>query len=159
VPAHRPLVLPVSDAKLRHDPARPFRSLPHSADLGAPADSPDALRLAVPGPLAWHGSARLTAEITVLEAVEEPVELVATFVHARPDGVRTRLTDASVPVPPGGGAVELEAAPTAVSLPGGHALHVELTVGRPPRRPAPSVPVELGLELRPLLLPRPEDPS
>ncbi|GAA0957133.1 CocE/NonD family hydrolase [Actinocorallia libanotica] len=152
-PVHRSHTFPAPHAVLRHDPARPFGSLPHSADLGAPADRPDVVRLTVPGPLAWHGSARLAADVTA----KEPVELVATFVHARPDGVRTRITDASAPVPAGGGRVDLQAEPTAVSLPEGHALHVEVTAGRPPRRPAPPVPVELGIEFGPLLLPRPED--
>ncbi|WP_211258855.1 CocE/NonD family hydrolase [Spirillospora albida] len=152
-PAHRSVPFPEPRAVLRHDPARPVRSLPHSAALGPPEDRPDLLRLTVPGPLAWHGAAVVTAGA----ATTAPVDLVATFVHARPDGVRTRITDAVAPVPAGGGRAELRAAPVAVRLPAGHALHVELTAGRPPRRPAPPVPADVALDLGPLLLPPPED--
>lgn len=139
--------------RLLGGPGARVPSAGHSADLGPAREGPGLVRLEFAGPVGWHGAARLGVEVRA----PEEVGLVATFVHARPDGVRTRITDAVARVPAGGGRVELRAAPTAVRLPEGHALHVELTVGRPPRHAAPARPVALDLVPQPLLLPQPED--
>lgn len=150
-PRHRRPPLP-GGAVLRHDPADPVPSLPHSADLGPPRERPDVLALSVPGPLAWHGSARLTADVrSPAEA-----ELVATFTHLRPDGVRTRVADASAPIARGAGRAELTSTPTALALPAGHTLHVEITLGRPPRRPAPAAAIDVEIAPLALLIPEPE---
>ncbi|MDX6742424.1 CocE/NonD family hydrolase [Actinocorallia sp. A-T 12471] len=153
-PTYRALETP-GRTTLHHDPAHPVPALPHSADLGPPETRPDMLAFAHPGPLTWHGRATLTADVTPAHNAE----LVLTLSHARPDGVRTRLTDAVTPIPPNGGRITLRTAPTAVHLPPADTLHIELTLGRPPRHPTPTTPTTLRLTPGPLLLPEPKTPS
>ncbi|WP_158581546.1 CocE/NonD family hydrolase [Actinomadura spongiicola] len=136
---------------LVHDPADPFPSLPHSADLAAVADRDDVVRLTAEGPLSWHGSALLAVTVRA----ERPVELVATLVHERADGVRVRLGDGTAALPGGTGRAELRLPPVAAALPAADRLHVELTAGRVPRRRAPREPARYEIEPRPLRLPQP----
>ncbi|MFD0899259.1 hypothetical protein [Actinomadura sediminis] len=150
-PRYRDEPVDVARTALVHDPADPFPSLPHSADLAAVADRDDAVRLTVKGPLRWHGSARLAVTVRA----DRPVELVATLVHERADGVRVRLGDATAPVPAGGGRAELRPPPVAAELPAADRLHVELTAGRVPRHPAPDEPARYEIEPGPLRLPLP----
>ncbi|MFI0423633.1 CocE/NonD family hydrolase [Spongiactinospora sp. 9N601] len=137
--------------RLRHDPARPYPSAPHSADLAPLADRPDVVRLSVPDPPPWHGTPLVTAEVST----DVPAELVATLVHERPGGVATRLADGTAPVRPGVTGCEIRLTVGAVELPPGHRLHLELTAGRPPRHRAPGVPAEITLSGLALHLPRP----
>ncbi|GIH94684.1 CocE/NonD family hydrolase [Planobispora siamensis] len=168
--------------RLRHDPADPYPSAPHSADLAPLADREDVVRLGVDGPLCWHGTARLTAAVTVSTeatarthtgtrteaATTHPgsgirpgvttgagVELVVTLVHERPDGAATRVADGTASIGPGASRCEIRLAPVAMELPPGHRLHVELTAGRPPRYPAPPQRAEILLHDVALHLPRP----
>jgi hypothetical protein len=143
---------PAADrAAFVHDPADPFPSLPHSADLAAVADRDDVVRLTVKGPLRLHGAARLP----LIADAERPVELVGTLVHERADGVRVRLGDGTAPLPAGTARTELRLPPVAAELPAADRLHVELTAGRVPRRPAPGEPVGCRIEPGPLRLPLP----
>jgi uncharacterized protein len=144
---------PLAAAKtvLHHDPADPFPSLPHSADLTALADRDDVIRLTAKGLLRWHGTPRLTVTVQA----ERPVELVATLVHERSDGVRVRLGDGTAPLPTGTGRAELRLPPVAADLPAADRLHVELTAGRVPRHRAPDQPARYEIEPGPLRLPHP----
>lgn len=138
---------------LRHDPARPHPSLPHSADLASLADRADVVRLTAEGPLLWHGSARVIAQATA----DGAAELVATLVHERPDGVSTRLSDGTAPLTSGTSRYEARLASVAAELPEGHRLHLELTAGRTPRHPAPVGPLTVELREVALRLPRPRN--
>ncbi|GAA2896691.1 CocE/NonD family hydrolase [Streptosporangium fragile] len=155
VPPHRPgwTVLPFAeeDTVLRHDPADPCPSAPHSADLAPLAGRGDVVRLRLDGPMRWHGAARLTAEVTA----DAGAELVVTLVHEQPCGTATRMADGTAPVGPGTSRCEVRLAPAAAELPPGHRLHVELTAGRPPRYPAPPRRTELRFRDVALHLPRP----
>ncbi|RAY16812.1 hypothetical protein DPM19_01195 [Actinomadura craniellae] len=150
-PRYRPVPAAADRTGLRHDPADPFPSLPHSADLAAVAGREDAVRLTADGPLRWHGAARL--DVTV--RARRPVELVATLVHERADGARVRIGDTTAPLPAGTGRAGLRLPPVAADLPAGDRLHVELTAGRVPRHRAPAEPVGLEFEFGPLRLPQP----
>ncbi len=119
---------------IRHDPADPVGSAPHSADLAPLPDRDDLVRLSADGPLRWHGTPRVTRTATA----DVPVERVATLVHERPDGVATRLADGTAPLGAGPSDCEIRLSPGAVDLPAGHRLHLELTAGRPPRYAAPA---------------------
>ncbi|WP_062430076.1 CocE/NonD family hydrolase [Herbidospora daliensis] len=136
-------------ASIDHDPADPHPSLPHSADLSAVGPRADVVRLSVADGVGWHGAARVRCRVET----GRPAELVATLVHETPAGVRTRLSDGAEPITPGRGTAELRCAPVAVDLPAGHTLHLELTVGRHPRHPAPETPVVVTVADVELLVP------
>ncbi|TDD34711.1 CocE/NonD family hydrolase [Actinomadura sp. KC06] len=149
-PRYREEPLAAARTVLLHDPADPFPSLPHSADLTAVARRDDVVRLTAKGPLRWHGSALLAVTVRA----GRPVELVATLVHERADGVRVRLGDGTASLPAGTGRAELRLPPVAADLPAADRLHVELTAGRVPRRPAPREPARYEIEPGPLRLPQ-----
>ncbi|REF01049.1 CocE/NonD family hydrolase [Thermomonospora umbrina] len=154
-PRYREEPLTADRTVIRHDPADPFPSLPHSADLAPVAGRDDVVRLTAKGPLSWHGAARLDVAVHA----ERPVELVATLVHERADGVRVRLGDATAPLPSGTGRAELRLPPVAAESAAADRLHVELTAGRVPRHRAPDGPARYEIEPGPLRLPHPiEEP-
>ncbi|TKK85277.1 CocE/NonD family hydrolase [Herbidospora galbida] len=138
-----------ASSSIDHDPADPYPSLPHSADLSAVGPRADVVRLGATGRVAWHGTARARCRVET----DRPAELVATLVHETPAGVRTRLSDGTAPITPGSGMAEIRCAPVAVDLPAGHALHLELTVGRHPRHTAPETPVSVTVSGVDLLVP------
>nr|WP_062343151.1 CocE/NonD family hydrolase [Herbidospora sakaeratensis] len=153
-PAARPTLrtLPLSgpaSTSIDHDPADPYPSLPHSADLSAIGPRADVVRLSATGRAGWHGAARARCRV----AAGRAAELVATLVHETPAGVRTRLSDGAAPIAAGRGTAEIRCAPVAVDLPAGHVLHLELTVGRHPRHTAPETPVRVTVSDVDLLVP------
>ncbi|SDH11820.1 hypothetical protein SAMN05421505_111190 [Sinosporangium album] len=153
-----PLRPATARSTLRHDPADPYPSLPHSADLSVIGGRDDVVRLAAHPPVRWYGAARLRCRVTA----DAPVELVATVVHERPGGARVRLCDGTAPISAGTQDATVRLAPVAVDLPEGHVLHVELTAGRHPRHRAPGRALTLTVELDPgtaLLVPRPRKES
>ncbi|HEX2316796.1 MAG TPA: CocE/NonD family hydrolase [Thermomonospora sp.] len=152
-PHHREVPLTADRTVFHHDPGDPFPSLPHSADLAAVAKREDVVRLTAQGPLTWHGSARLAVTVHA----GRPLELAATLVHERPDGVRVRLGDTTTPITAGRSQAELRLPPVAADLPATDLLHVELTAGRAPRYPTPAEPVRVEIGSGPLRLPRPDD--
>ncbi|TDC85445.1 CocE/NonD family hydrolase, partial [Micromonospora sp. KC606] len=129
----RTLISTSDPAELTADPARPYPSLPHSADLGQLTDVPGALVTTAAGPLAFHGH----ATCLLSGRADAPSQLVATLVHDTPTGVRTVLTDGVTQVPDGSWTVEITCHPVAVDLPPGHRLRLELTTSRYPRHPRP----------------------
>ncbi|WP_422771390.1 CocE/NonD family hydrolase [Plantactinospora sp. WMMC1484] len=138
---------------LTADPARPYPSLPHSADLGRLTDLPGALVSNVPGPLSYHGD----AVCLISGRSDAPSQLVATLVHETPAGIRTVLTDGVTAVPSGPWAVEIDCRPVAVDLPAGHRLRLELTTSRYPRHPRPPAPATLTVDGIVLRAPLPEE--
>lgn len=124
---------PAAPASLRHDPDDPYPSGRHSDDhrpITARADvlawSTGLLRERV----CWLGRAQCRL---VVDAPEQSCDVVATLLHERPGGSRTRLVDAAVEVPPGHGLVEIDFPPAGVEIPAGHGLRVEITASRFPR--------------------------
>ncbi|WP_440107175.1 CocE/NonD family hydrolase [Streptosporangium sp. H16] len=155
IPPSRPgwsaLPLGAGGVRLRHDPADPYPSAPHSADLAPLTGRDDVVRLTLDGPSCWHGTPRLTAAVTT----DTGTELVATLIHEQPDGTATRMTDGTAPLATGTSRCEIRLAPVAAELPPGHRLHLELTAGRTPRYPAPQRRAELSFRDVTLHLPRP----
>ncbi|WP_030455408.1 CocE/NonD family hydrolase [Herbidospora cretacea] len=143
-----PLTGPASSS-IDHDPADPYPSLPHSADLSVIGPRADVVRLRATGHVEWRGAARVRCRVET----DRAVELVATLVHETPAGVRTRLGDGTAPITPENAVAEIRCAPVAVDLPAGHALHLELTVGRRPRHTAPETPVTVTISGVELLVP------
>ncbi|WP_239161530.1 CocE/NonD family hydrolase [Acrocarpospora phusangensis] len=137
----RTLPMAGEPGSIKHDPADPYPSLAHSADLSVIGPRADVVRLSLTGGVAWHGVARVRCHVEA----DGNAELVATLVHETAAGVRTRLSDGTAPVTPGCGVAEIRCAPVAVDLPPGHVLHLELTVGRYPRYTPPSTPVTVTL--------------
>jgi predicted acyl esterase len=137
--------------RLRHDPASPYPSAPHSADLAPLPVRDDVVRLSADGPIHWHGSPRVVVETTA----DAGAELVATLVHQRPDGAATRIADGTVPLPTGDSRGDIRLTPGAVELPTGHRLYLELTAGRQPRHPAPGRPALIEMRDIELRLPQP----
>ncbi|TDB76953.1 CocE/NonD family hydrolase [Micromonospora sp. KC723] len=149
----RTLIASTRPDVLTADPARPYPSLPHSADLGQLTGVPDVLVATVVGPLAYHGH----ATCVVSGRADAPSRLVATLVHETPAGVRTVLTDGATAVPDGPWTVVITCQPVAVELPPKHRLRLELTTSRYPRHPRPPVPATLTIDTFALRTPTPQE--
>ncbi len=124
---------PAAPAPLRHDPDDPYPSGRHSDEHRPFTARADLLAWST-GPLTaavgWLGRARCRL---VVDASKSGCDLVATLLHERPGGSRTRLVDAAVEVPTGHNVVEIAFPPAAVELPADHALRIEITGSRFPR--------------------------
>lgn len=124
---------PPAEGSVLYNPEDPLPSLGHSEDHAMVDEEGNHLLRFATGPLqapvGWVGEAQVHVAV---EAGHYPVDLVATLLHQRPDGVRVRLVDGACEVK-GPSHVTLVLPTTAAEVPAGHHLVLELSPSRWPR--------------------------